>query len=182
LENNHKLVWLTQNWIWFSRSKSEYFVWKFYLKLDSSSIYVWNQNCCNLFFRTGIFFIKVKNRPTLVLIHSSSRIIRSNYHLALVFYPYVGRHYLFSHFEVCVWDTIVNGFYDDTLEQELCCEVHFETKSLKCLKLFEEKWKKQNENHLKMKISNSFENLFILKNLHKCFCNENHLWIWPSTQ
>jgi hypothetical protein len=102
LENNHKLVWLTQNWIWFSRSKSEYFVWIFFLKLDSSSIYVWNQNCSNLFFRTGTFFIKVKNHPTLVLIHSSSRRIRSNYHLALVFYPYVGQHHLFSHFEVCV--------------------------------------------------------------------------------
>ncbi len=136
MAKNHKLVWLTQNWIWFSRSKSEFLVWKFYLKLDSSSIHAWNQNCSNLFFRTGTFFIKVKNHPTLVLIHSSSRIIRSNYHLALVFYPYVGQHSLFSHFEVCVWDTIVDGFYDDTLEWELCCEVHFETKSLKCLKLF----------------------------------------------
>jgi len=32
-----------------------------------------------------------------------------------------------------VWDTIVNGFYDDTLVWELCCEVHFETKSLNVL-------------------------------------------------
>ncbi len=35
-----------------------------------------------------------------------------------------------------MWDMIVDGFYDDTLEWEFCCEVHFETKSLKCLKLF----------------------------------------------
>jgi hypothetical protein len=90
--NIHKINmshWLTQNWIWFSRSKSEFFVWKFYLKLDSSFIYAWNQNCSNLFLEL-----------------------------------------------VCVWDTIVDGFYDDTLEWELCCELHFETKSLKCVKLF----------------------------------------------